>query len=116
MGKKILIVDDDIAVCVLVNAIVRKLGYQSAMATDGCEAIKILEKDRTISMVITDINMPLMNGFVLLEKIWQHFPHLKIIVMTSDISEKLSSLKNKVFGIVDKFDLFHSLAGIFESL
>ncbi|MCM8788284.1 MAG: response regulator [Candidatus Omnitrophica bacterium] len=114
MQKKILIVDNDIAVCVLVSAIVKKLGYESVSATDGYEAIKMLEKYNSISLVITDINMPMMNGLVLLEEIWRHFSHLKVIVMTSDITEELLPLKNRVLGIVDKFDLFHSLTGILD--
>ncbi|MCM8816751.1 MAG: response regulator [Candidatus Omnitrophica bacterium] len=114
--KKILIVDNDLAVCILVNAIVKKIGYESVIATDVHKAIEILKKDEKIFLVITDVHMPFINGITLVEEIWQHFSYLKVIVMTSDISDEILSMKNRLHAVVEKLDLFHSLTCILKRL
>lgn len=113
---KILVVDDDLAVCLLVSVIVEKLGHKAIIATDGYQAIRMIEKDDKIFLVITDIHMPLIDGLILIEKICSRFPYLKIIAMSSEIDEKVSSVQHKVCAIVDKLDLFHSLTSTIKKI
>ena len=47
--------------------------YQFYFARNGAQALEIIKKESNISIVITDINMPQMNGFELLSKL-QHLP------------------------------------------
>ncbi|MCX7705300.1 MAG: response regulator [bacterium] len=114
--KKILVVDDDPAVCVLVKAIIKKFGYEALIVTDGHQAIEKIQNDENIFLIITDINMPIMNGFTLIKKIQQHFPYLKIIAMTSDLENQLLLHKYQIYASVDKFDLYHSLTGILKKI
>ncbi|MGC8805194.1 MAG: response regulator, partial [Candidatus Ratteibacteria bacterium] len=81
---KILIVDDDEAVCNLVALIARKCGFDSIITTDAREALNIVENDAKIFLIITDLRMPVMGGHALVQMLRNRFPYLKIIVMSSD--------------------------------
>lgn len=70
MGFNILLVDDSM----VVKAVLKKILAGSSMAinqvfdaTNGVEALKTLSSN-TIDLVITDINMPVMDGFELIER------------------------------------------------
>jgi CheY-like chemotaxis protein len=82
---KILVVDDD-AVCrtVLVKGL-EKAGYDTLEARDGREALTILQSDEAISLLITDVMMPEVDGFGLLEHI-RRMPllaHLPVLICSA---------------------------------
>lgn len=64
--QKILIVDDSKFNQELLMEILGEK-YQYIVASDGLEAISILQKDWTVDLMLLDINMPKMNGFEVLE-------------------------------------------------
>jgi len=68
-GRKarILIVDDSISVRSFVGAVLEKQGFAVTKATDGQEAIDILDKNK-FDLMITDLEMPQLGGFKLIEK------------------------------------------------
>ncbi len=67
-AQRILVVDDSITTRTLERNILEARGYAVEVATDGKEAWKILEQ-RRFDLVVTDIEMPEMNGFELTERI-----------------------------------------------
>lgn len=82
--KKVLVVEDDSD---QLNLIKRSLGkfkdqFEVVTASDGEEAIDIL-KYSTISLVLTDIQMPKLNGMILLAYVHTYHPGLPCIVMTA---------------------------------
>jgi two-component system chemotaxis sensor kinase CheA len=88
-GKKlkqqaILVVEDSITSRMLLKNILEANGYRVWTATDGVEALKTLENE-TIDCVITDIEMPRMNGFELIAKIRDNprLAELPTILVTS---------------------------------
>jgi len=68
-GSRILVVDDDRVVRRIVIAKLYGLGYEVEEAEDGQEALEILEDGETPDLLITDSNMPRMNGLQLLRKL-----------------------------------------------
>jgi two-component system chemotaxis response regulator CheY len=68
MLKKILIVDDSATVRQTVSITLDKNGYKSLSAVDGQDALKVLEKE-VVDMVITDLNMPNLDGFGLTKEL-----------------------------------------------
>ncbi len=87
---RVLIVDDD---PILLKMLTRKLGkfrerFLVVPATDGREAIAILN-DQAISVLVTDIQMPHVDGLALLAHVSQHFPHMPCFVMTAYDSPEL---------------------------
>lgn len=68
-AMKILVVDDQPTIRAIVKSQLRHMGYQQiSEASDGASAFEILKKSR-ISLVISDWNMPQMNGYELLKAV-----------------------------------------------
>ncbi|PZR30234.1 MAG: DNA-binding response regulator, partial [Azospira oryzae] len=65
---RILLVDDDLLSLKLLKAIFDTEGYTTYTATDGREALSILQRE-SIALVITDILMPNIDGYYLCYKI-----------------------------------------------
>lgn len=85
---KILLVDDSITTRTLEKNILENKNYQVVLATNGKEAWDILQ-NQTFALLITDVAMPIMDGFMLTEKVKQHekLRHLPVIIVTSLGSE-----------------------------
>ena len=64
--QKILIVDDSEMNREMLKAILGE-GYKYAEAVDGAQALRMLQQDMHIDLVLLDINMPKMDGFAVLE-------------------------------------------------
>jgi chemotaxis protein histidine kinase CheA/ActR/RegA family two-component response regulator len=82
----VLIVDDSIAVRRLLNNCLCQSGYQVTQAIDGREALTILDrKDAYFDLVISDLEMPNLDGFGLLDKIRSHsrWYDLPVAILTS---------------------------------
>lgn len=70
-GKKILLVEDSPFFQKVEQSYLESGGYQVALAANGLEALEILASEK-IDVVLTDIQMPLLNGYELLKKIRQN--------------------------------------------
>jgi len=83
-GRRILVVDDSITTRTLEKSILESQGFQVLLAVDGVEAFEKLQQTE-VELVITDVQMPRMNGIELLRKIrlTPHLLHLPVIVVTS---------------------------------
>ena len=60
--KRILVVDDDENIIIVMEQILNRLGCQVIVARNGLEGIKILKNHDNLDMVLTDIRMPEMDG------------------------------------------------------
>jgi len=91
-GRKILVVDDDAAVCSLAGACIRHaLGedYQVSYARNGKKALEAVERDRP-DLVLLDILMPVMNGFEVCRQLRASpaTKHIPIVFLTALGEEK----------------------------
>ncbi len=84
---KILVVDDEPDVEPLVlqrmRRDIRSRMYKFVFAHNGVEAVELLNKDEDIDMVISDINMPQMDGLTLLEQISEINPNIRSIIVSA---------------------------------
>lgn len=80
--KRILIVDDTITARILMKNILESAGYLVKTANDGTEALKLLTKEK-FDMLLTDIEMPKMNGIELTSAVRGSGQTLPIILVTS---------------------------------
>jgi two-component system chemotaxis sensor kinase CheA len=82
---KVLVVEDSLAVRQLQRSILEAAGYRVATARDGREALEVLGRDETIEIVVTDVDMPELDGFQLTAAIRAHptYSALPVIVVTS---------------------------------
>lgn len=89
MGLKILVVDDEKDIELLFRQRFRKLLKEGAISFDfvfsGETAMEYLQKTEPpdVALILSDINMPGMSGFALLEKVKKQFPALKVMMITA---------------------------------
>ncbi len=85
MKKKILVVDDDVLIRVKVKNALIKQGYETESATDGEDALEILDH-RNFDLILLDLHMPRLSGLQLLEKIRTglRYKHTPVLCMTAD--------------------------------
>ncbi len=82
MGR-ILVVDDEETILKLSRRILERAGYEVLVASEGREALGLFIRHRAeISLVITDLAMPGMNGFTLLWALRRSKPDLRVMVAT----------------------------------
>lgn len=81
-GKSVLCVDDDPEVRELLHEIISHLGHNSKTAVDGIGALEKLADDH-FDIVITDINMPRMDGIELIKRIKTEFDDVDVIAITA---------------------------------
>jgi two-component system, cell cycle sensor histidine kinase and response regulator CckA len=78
---RLLIVDDDIHMRTVVSAMTVHLGYSTRIAANGEEALQLLQNCE-VDLVVTDYQMPLMNGYELASEIRRQYPDMPVILMT----------------------------------
>lgn len=80
--KKILIVDDQMGIRILLSEVFRKEGYETFLAANGKEALEILQSDKP-DLVLLDMKIPGMDGLEILRRIRQVNTTIKVIMMTA---------------------------------
>jgi CheY-like chemotaxis protein len=80
--KTILLAEDDRATQNLLIASLHKLSdYQVIAVDNGAEALDVLKK-QTVNVIVTDLHMPIMDGFELISIIYDRYPQIPVLVMT----------------------------------
>lgn len=79
---QVLVVDDDEAVLGVIAGMLEELGCTPVSANSGAEALELLEGNDRISILITDINMPVMDGHELAELATRRRPALKVLQLS----------------------------------
>jgi two-component system response regulator AtoC len=102
-GAKILIVDDELNMRLVLKAMLKKEGYEVVSAADGREALQILQKEK-IAVVATDLRMPRLDGMGLLDRIMQDDPALPVIILTAHgtVANAVDALKRGAFDYLTK--------------
>lgn len=100
MDINILVVEDSAPDRLMISSILKD--YNVLMARDGKEALEILDKHEDISLLVLDLNMPVMNGFEVLETLKSHKKHknLRTIILTV-FDEAENEIKGLKLGAVD---------------
>lgn len=80
--RKILIVDDQFGIRVLLNEIFQKEGYKTYTAANGKQALDIASNESP-QLVILDLKIPGMDGLEILKQLKAKSPHIKVIIMTA---------------------------------
>lgn len=85
MGKTIMIVDDAKSMRGLVSMTLQSAGYEVVEACDGQDALEKIGGQK-VNMVISDLNMPNMNGIEMIKKLKQNpqYKFLPIVMLTTE--------------------------------
>jgi two-component system, chemotaxis family, chemotaxis protein CheY len=86
MAKTILIVDDSSSLRALVNLSLKRAGYDVIEAADGRQALAQLDKGAKIHLIVSDVNMPVMDGIGFLTEVKKHPRHkfIPVIMLTTE--------------------------------
>ncbi|MEE4244738.1 MAG: ATP-binding protein [Kangiellaceae bacterium] len=119
----VLLVEDDLGVSQIVASIFNDLGCKTATASNGKKAIKILQEHDHFDLILSDINMPKMGGWELLENIddLKLAPSATKFLMTGDVSYKrqyVTRQKDKKLadGVVEKPLTIEKINKLMQSL
>lgn len=82
--KTILAVDDSSAMRNMVRQALEYGGYQVIMAEDGRQALDRFEKTKEVDLIITDINMPVMDGITFISEIRKGNQDVPILTLTTE--------------------------------
>ena len=77
----VLVVDDEEADRVILGNIAHGMGHEVHFASDGVEALEVYG-GRKIDVVVTDLQMPRLDGLELIEALHESFPDAKIVAVS----------------------------------
>ena len=103
--SRVLIVDDEESMRLLVARAVAMDGHETTTAADGAEALDILSgQDSSFALLLTDIQMPVMDGIALALAAARDFPQVTILLMTgfADQRERASNLDAIAHDVITK--------------
>ena len=82
LSETVLVVEDEFVVRDLIVEVLQELAYETLEAEDGPTALKILQSNQRVDLVITDIGLPILNGRQVVEAARELRPDLKVLFMT----------------------------------
>ncbi len=101
--EKILIIDDDLDICTLLNRFLSRKGYIVVTANSGQSGITLAENERP-DLILTDFRLGDMEGSEVLQQLREKLPHIPVLVMTgySDIRMAVNVMKQGAFDYISK--------------
>jgi len=102
--SRMLLVDDSVSVRRVVSRMLERAGYVVVTASDGYDALELLRNDSDFDVILTDLEMPRVSGYELLEEVRRRFEtaDIPVIVMTTRAGEKHQQLAFEL-GATDYF-------------
>jgi CheY-like chemotaxis protein len=84
-GRRILVIDDDLAIRVLLQAVLKRMNFGVELAEDGAAGLERLQSDSTFDLILLDLMMPRLNGYEFIERVTATYPDIRphIIVFTA---------------------------------
>jgi len=101
--KRILVVDDEENARLALSRILTREGYDVTSAENGFEALNYL-REKDVELIITDINMPVMNGITFLRELNRTHPASNVIMVTAygEIESYLEAMNLGAFEYINK--------------
>ena len=97
-AREVLIVDDEepLLLSIAEGLSIYKKYFNLLTATNGMEAVKLLNSPLVIDLVITDLSMPKMDGFELIAYMNRNYPKIPVIMMTAFGTPKIEEIIQKM--------------------
>ncbi|MDD4101306.1 MAG: sigma-54 dependent transcriptional regulator [Kiritimatiellae bacterium] len=102
--SKILIVDDEARILLLLQSLLRANGHDTVTAKDGNGALDIVRNDEALDLVITDLRMAPMDGMTLFREIKNLRPEMPVILLTAyaSVETAIEAMKCGAFDYLTK--------------
>ena len=105
-NKTILVVDDFENTLNIIEYTLKKSGFKVVSALSGKIALQEIDKGLTPDLIITDLNMPYMDGFELIEELhkYEKLKDVPIFILTTEFSlaKKIKAKELKITGWIQK--------------
>ena len=84
-GRRILVIDDDLAIRVLLQAVLKRMKFEVDLAEDGAVGLEKVKGNGSFDLILLDLMMPRLNGYEFIERIGESFPEHRphIVVFTA---------------------------------
>lgn len=101
--RRILVVDDEENARIALSKILSREGYEVASAGNGYEALNYL-RGKEVELIITDINMPEMNGMAFLRELNRCHPASNVIMITAygEVESYIEAMNLGAFEYINK--------------
>jgi PAS domain S-box-containing protein len=101
--RRVLVVDDDEHALEMMAEFLPTLNCEVLLAHDGVEALQLFQAERP-PLVLTDLQMPLMDGLVLMKAIKEFSPRTEILILTghADLGSAVEAVRQGAFGYLLK--------------
>jgi two-component system response regulator (stage 0 sporulation protein F) len=102
-ATKILIVDDEENARVALSRLLAKEGFQVDNVANGFEALNYL-RQQLVQIIVTDINMPEMDGIAFLRELNKNFPKVNVVMLTAygGVESYLEAMNLGAFEYINK--------------
>jgi DNA-binding NtrC family response regulator len=107
-GPQVLIADDDALLRTLIADMLSERGLLVMQATDGMQASQMLKDHAGISLLLSDVKMPHMDGYALVEEALMRNAELKVLMMTAhaaDLPPPAALKAREIRTLVKPFDM-----------
>lgn len=86
MAKTILIVDDSSSLRTVVKLALQRAGYEVLEAADGLQGLAVLDKTSKVHLIVSDVNMPNLDGIAFVTRVKQHPRHrfVPVVMLTTE--------------------------------
>jgi len=100
---KILVIEDDISFCKLLEKFLIKKEYEVAVAFSAAEA-RLAIKNESFDLILTDLRLPDFDGIALMSEIKDSHPEIPVVLMTgySDVNTAVKAIKNGAADYISK--------------
>ena len=102
MAKTILIVDDSSSLRTVVKMALVRAGYEVLEGGDGVEGLAQLDKAAKVHLIVSDVNMPNMDGITFLTRVKQHPRHkfAPVVMLTTEGQDALRKLTGQKIHLI----------------
>lgn len=113
----VLVVEDSLTQSTQIRLMLKSAEFEVFVAENGCEALELLQKHNP-DIVLTDLQMPEMDGLQLVQAIRDRYPHLPVILMTQHGSEEiaLDALRQGAASYLPKSQLHNHMVATLDEI
>jgi CheY-like chemotaxis protein len=100
---RVLVVDDEPEMCHLIEQALKREGYQIDVSSSGIEALQMV-KSFNYHLLLTDLEMPVVDGLELTRKAKKQNPEIRVIIVTGNTTADIATrpLRHKIDGYIKK--------------
>jgi DNA-binding NtrC family response regulator len=103
IGMKLLIVDDEENIRLILESVFSDAGYEVETAVNGLQALEKIKSFHP-EILLLDKNMPYMSGMETLQRIKKHYPNIVVIIVTAygDVTSAVEAMKLGAYDYIEK--------------